>query len=83
MRTATGTKRVSTMEALIRKATDLALKGDMRALSQLITHYGNAVPETLPTPAPPDQQAEELTATELAILDEFKAQCLREAGIQS
>ena len=66
------------IEAVLHKTFELALKGNPRALSQVLSLYASAVPETavadLPLPA------EELTMTDLAILEEFKASLLQEPG---
>jgi hypothetical protein len=66
------------IEAVLHKAFELALKGNPRALSQILSLYASAVPE--PAVAETVSPAEELTATDLAILDEFRAGLLREAG---
>ena len=78
VRTASGEKRMHRIEAVLHKAFELALKGNPRALSQILSLYASAVPETAATEiAPP---TEELSTTDLAILEEFKASLLREAG---
>lgn len=77
VRTATGEKRMHRIEAVLHKAFELALKGNSRALSQILSLYASAVPE--PALAEAVSPAEELTATDIAILDEFKSGLLREA----
>lgn len=78
VRTASGEKRMHRIEAVLHKTFELALKGNPRALSQILGLYASAVPETaVPEIASP---AEELTATDLAILEELKASLLRETG---
>jgi hypothetical protein len=78
VRTGSGEKRMHRIEAVLHKTFELALKGNPRALSQVLSLYASAVPETavadLPLPA------EELTMTDLAILEEFKASLLQEPG---
>ncbi len=78
VRTGSGEKRMHRIEAVLHKTFELALKGNPRALSQVLSLYASAVSETavadLPLPA------EELTMTDLAILEEFKASLLQEPG---
>lgn len=70
VRTATGTKRISKIEAILQKTLELAMKGNPRALAELIKLYSNAVPEEK-QPAFETQQYD-LTATDLATLDELR-----------
>ena len=78
VRTASGEKRMHRIEAVLHKAFELALKGNPRALSQVLSLYASAVPEAAVVDA--SSPAEDLTATDLAILEEFKASLFREAG---
>ena len=66
------------IEAVLHKAFELALKGNPRALSQVLSLYASAVPETVVADSP--MPAEELTPTDLAILEELKATLLREGS---
>ena len=79
VRTAGGEKKMSRMEAVLHKTIELGMKGNPRALAQLISLYASAVPEA----ALPDTTAatnEELSATDLAMLEDFKASLLADAG---
>lgn len=78
VRTGAGDKRMSRMEAMMHKAIELAMKGNVRALLQVFSLYASAVPDA-PTPAQATMSNEELTATDLAILEELK-RSLGEAG---
>ena len=75
VRTASGEKRMHRIEAVLHKTFELALKGNPRALSQVLSLYASAVPETAVANSP--LSAEQLTMTDLAILDEFKASLFR------
>lgn len=71
VRTASGEKRMHRIEAVLLKTFELALKGNHRALSNVLSLYASAVPEK---PAFESVSlAEDLTMTDLAILEEFKA----------
>ena len=78
VRTGSGEKRMHRIEAVLHKTFELALKGNPRALSQVLSLYASAVPETAVADSP--LPAEELTMTDLAILEEFKASLLEEGG---
>jgi hypothetical protein len=78
VRTGSGEKRMHRIEAVLHKTFELALKGNPRALSQVLSLYASAVPETAAADSP--LPAEELTMTDLAILEEFKASLLEEEG---
>ena len=78
VRTGSGEKRMHRIEAVLHKTFELALKGNPRALSQVLSLYASAVPETAVADSP--LPAEELTMTDLAILEEFKASLLQEPG---
>ena len=78
VRTASGEKRMHRIEAVLHKTFELALKGNPRALSQVLSLYASAVPETVATDI--ESPTEELSMTDLAILEELKASLLRGAG---
>lgn len=78
VRTASGEKKMTRMEAVLQKTVELGMKGNPRALMQLITLYASAVPEAaLPVAA---RQAEELSASDIAMLEEFKSALLAGDG---
>lgn len=56
VRTATGVTQVTRIEVLLHKVLELALKGNPRALSIILTLYDGAVPEP---PLPPSGTEEE------------------------
>lgn len=72
VRTAGGTKRISRIEAVMQKILELAMKGNPRALAELLKLYGNAVPEAKETTRAAAPSAEELTAADLAMLAAFR-----------
>lgn len=78
VRTATGEKRISRIEAVLHKTVEQAMKGNPRALAELLKLYAAAVPET----SAHEQTAseEDLSATDLAILEQLKAS-LRAEGL--
>lgn len=78
MRTAAGDQRMSRMEAVMHKTVELGMKGNPRALAQLIALYGAAVPEA--ATAKIDQPVEELSATDIAMLENLKASWAAERG---
>jgi hypothetical protein len=71
VRTPSGEKRISRIEAALHKTVELAMKGNPRALAQLIKLYADAVPETKSS-AGEQVLTEDLTATDLAMLDELR-----------
>lgn len=79
VRTASGEKKMHRIEAVLHKTVELAMKGNPRALTEILKLYSSAVPETTTaeTAAVPP---EELTAGDLAILEELKATLLQEAS---
>lgn len=79
VRTASGEKKMHRIEAVLHKTVELAMKGNPRALAEILKLYSSAVPETATadTAAVPP---EELTAGDLAILEELKATLLQEAS---
>lgn len=79
VRTGAGEKKMSRMEAVLHKTVELAMKGNARALLQLTSLYASAVPEAALVAAS-SIAPDELTATDLAILEGLKATFLAEAG---
>lgn len=71
VRTPSGEKRISRIEAALHKAVELAMKGNPRTLAQLIKLYADAVPEAKST-ADEQVPTEDLTATDLAMLEELR-----------
>jgi hypothetical protein len=71
VRTPSGEKRISRIEAALHKTVELAMKGNPRALAQLIKLYADAVPEAKSS-AGEHVLIEDLTATDLAMLDELE-----------
>lgn len=71
VRTANGERRISRIEAALHKTIELAMKGNPRALAQLIKLYADAVPDAKSSV---DEQArdQDLTATDLAMLEELR-----------
>ena len=78
VRTAVGEKRMSRIEAVLHKTVEQAMKGNPRALGELLKLYAAAVPES----APAEQAVadEDLCATDLAILEQFKSALLEGEG---
>ena len=79
VRTATGEKKMHRIEAVMHKTVELAMKGNPRALAEILKLYALAVPETAAIEST-TVSAEELTAGDLAILEELKAGYVREAS---
>jgi hypothetical protein len=78
VRTATGERKISRIEAVLQKTIELAMKGNQRALAELTKLYSAAVPDLPAQTAAPS--SEELSPTDLAILEELKAGWLAEAA---
>lgn len=72
VRTANGTRRITRIEAVLQKTLEQAMKGNGRAQLELIKLWRGAVPEQ-PVVEEGQDSAEGLTATDLAMLDEFRA----------
>lgn len=68
------------IEAVLHKTIELAMKGNPRALAEILKLYASAVPETAIAESSAKVPVEELTAGDLAILEELKASLLQEAG---
>lgn len=81
VRTAGGEKKMSRMEAVLHKTVELGMKGNPRALMQIISLYASAVPEAAQPVS--SQHPEELSVTDLAMLEELKATWLAESGEDS
>lgn len=77
VRTPNGEKRISRIEAAVQKTLELAMKGNPRALAQLLKLYEQAVPEPklMQDLAQPE---EDLTATDIATLEELRQILLAE-----
>lgn len=71
MRTANGTRKIPRIEAVLQKTVEQAMKGNPRALAELIKLYGNAVPDERQDI---EQSASigDLTETDLAILEAYR-----------
>ncbi|MXO61344.1 hypothetical protein GRI89_17510 [Altererythrobacter salegens] len=72
VRTPSGTKKISRIEAVLQKTVEQAMKGNPRALAELIKLYANAVPEALHDTTESGHDGD-LTATDLAVLSELQA----------
>lgn len=84
VRTSAGEKKISRIEAVLQKTLEQAMKGNPRALAQLIKLYGEAVPDELPEVAAPAEQIhEDQTAADLAILAALQEELRAERGEQS
>lgn len=79
VRTANGEKRISRIEAALHKTIELAMKGNPRALAQLLKLYADAVPDAKSSTAG-HQPCEDLTATDVAMLDELRLMLLAGKG---
>ncbi len=71
VRTANGEKRMTRIEALLHKLMELAMKGNGAALANLLKIYAVAVPDQQEVDGVP-HQPEDLTATDLEILEELR-----------
>ena len=68
VRTANGTRRISRIDAVIQKTIELAMKGNPRALIEVLKLYSMAVPDTKVDRHDGVGSLEELSAADLAIL---------------
>jgi hypothetical protein len=71
VRTTRGTKKIRHIEALLRRQLEMAVKGDLRAITLLTGMYRDAVPDTVDS----DQarpSVEELSREDQAILEAFQ-----------
>lgn len=73
VRTAAGHRKISQIEAALLKTGELAMKGNLRALVELVKLYRNAVPDE-PHGAGENEREEDLTSADLAILEELRRQ---------
>lgn len=78
VRTAAGQRKISRIEVAIEKTFELAMKGNPKALGEVIKLYSAAVPDVVPSSA--IESVEDLTETDLAILEALKLQLLAGAG---
>lgn len=81
VRTATGARKMTRIEAVLQKTNELAMKGNPRAQAELIKLYSTAVPDVPAQSLAPS--SEDLTQTDLAILEEVKAEWLAQAREKS
>lgn len=72
VRTATGTKQISKIEAVLQKTLEKAMKGDARAQLELMKLWRSAVPDIADADSEPAQGAESMTAADLAILEAYR-----------
>lgn len=79
VRTAHGEKRISRIEAALHKTVELAMKGNPRALAQLLKLYADAVPDGK-SKAVEQETTEDLTATDFAMLEELRFMLLAGEG---
>lgn len=68
VRTANGTRRISRIDAVIQKTIELAMKGNARALIEVLKLYSMAVPEAKGDRDDGVGSLDELTAADLHIL---------------
>lgn len=80
VRTAAGEKKITRIEAVVQKTVEQAMKGNPRALAELLKLYGNAIPEERSEAEVLTEREEDLTATDLAILEALRAELLGETG---
>jgi hypothetical protein len=74
VRTANGEKKIAKIEVVLQKTIELAMKGNARALGEVMKLYAAAVPDTSVDAA--ETAPEDLTATDLAMLEALKLQIL-------
>lgn len=80
VRTATGTRHITKIEAVLQKTIERAMKGDARAQVELMKLWKTAVPDE-PQPAiANDKGGDTLTATDIATLEAFRAQIMTGGG---
>ena len=79
VRTAAGEKKISRIEAVLQKTVEQAMKGNPRALAELIKLYGNAVPDEKQD-AGTKETEEDLSAADLAILAALRSELAHEQG---
>ncbi len=79
VRTASGEKRISRIEAALHKTIELAMKGNPAALAHLLKLYADAVPDAK-SEVDEQKSAEDLTATDLAMLEELRLMLIAGEG---
>lgn len=72
VRTATGTKKISRIEAVLQKTLEQAMKGNPKAQTELIKLWRGAVPDEIIEDVAACE--EDLTAADLAMLEAYRAQ---------
>ena len=82
VRTASGAKRMSKMEAMLHKIAEQAFAGNMRALQQLVSLYATSVPDEPVTPmtVSADNAPADMDAHDEAILATLRATLTGDAG---
>lgn len=80
VRTPNGVKKISKIEAVLQKTVEKALSGDPRAQMELVKLWKNAVPELQQAENSGQSDAEDLTASDLAILEAFRADLAEKGG---
>lgn len=81
VRTATGTRHITKIEAVLQKTIERAMKGDARAQVELMKLWKSAVPDE-PLPAGADgNTGDNLTATDIATLEAFRAAITAGEGV--
>jgi len=81
VRTPTGERRISRIEALMHKAVEQAMKGNPRALAEMLKLYGNAVPDERANATGTHDRDGDLTAADFAILEALREELLREREV--
>lgn len=79
VRTSSGEKRISRIEAVLQKTVEQAMKGNPRALAELIKLYGNAVADDQSNAAA-HQEPDDLTEADFAILAALRSEFEAGAG---
>lgn len=73
VRTATGTRHITKIEAVLQKTIERAMKGDARAQLELMKLWKSAVPDE-PLPAGAEgNTGDNLTATDIATIEAYRA----------
>lgn len=80
VRTATGERQISRIEAVLHKTIEKAMKGDLTAMTNLMRLYAGAVPDPVQPADAMGAVAEELTPADQKILEIFQAQIISRAG---
>lgn len=73
VRTPDGEKKITRIEAVIHKAVEQAMKGNPRAIAELLKLYASAVPEERTDDSAPGRD-KDLTAADLAMLEAYRFQ---------